>query len=127
MYSDNDYKHLLKYGRVDRFAAKAYQNLQDQIIDKFGIGDDYENQLRMQIQIALMEIDIAVTGDRINQIFIDRMKQQLEEIRSKQKGVKSNPYESLFQIEQAVGYKLDIHKVSVFEFFNYSEQIKNIK
>ncbi len=85
LHEKNDFKQLLrnkKYKLTSR-AEEVLESLQNEFIGEFGVDKNYSSMLKKQIEIELLEIKIAKTGDKSHQLFIDMLKVELEDLTGK--------------------------------------------
>ncbi len=118
-----DLKFLLKSGEPCEHAPHVYQLLQDQLVDAFGISDDFLTILRNKLKIESYLADQILTGNKSNQIFIEMLEIDNGELRAAES--KSDLYDSIIPIEKYMGFKLDPKTITVYEFHNYSKHIAN--
>lgn len=78
--------------------------------------------LKKQIEIELLEIKIAKTGDKSHQLFIDMLKVELEDLTGKDE--KKSTLDSTIAIEKYMGFKLTPKEVTVLEYYNYIKAIE---
>lgn len=123
IYEENDLKHLSKNGKICKRVTGVYERLQDQLMDSFGVNEDYLKILRNKIKIELHYAEQIRTKNRSNQAFIDILEIQNEELQSKKS--KGDIYESVIMIEQMMGFKFDVKKISVYDFYKYSQMLSN--
>lgn len=124
IYKTETLKPILKYGKLDRFALVAYRNLQDEMVDYFGLSHDVMKVLKNKIKIQLLLCDIALDGDRTRLIFIEKLEQQNEELQKRQ--TNDDIYEAIFHIQKHLPYKIDLKTYTVFEFYNDSNNIEKM-
>ena len=98
---------------------KAFDNIQRQLVDKFGLSQSFIEIIELQKEIIALKCEVAISGDKFNNTFIriheEELKQKLE-----QKSLKSNELKIL--IEKWIGFKLNLHEISVSEWFSYIAQ-----
>lgn len=123
LYEHSDLKFLSKTGKLCKRVEKVYESLQDEVIDTFGVNEDFLKILKNKIKIELMYAEQIETGDRSNQIFIDILEIENSELQGKQ--TKADLYGSIITIEKVMGFRLDPKKISVFDFYKYSKVISN--
>ena len=123
IYKSKSLKPLLKFGRLDKYALKVYEGMQDELIREFGVGDDFQRIMELKVRNALLRSKIALTGDRTHQIFIDKNEELLKEIEDKQ--VPVDLFKTVIRIEKEQGYKLNMNDLTVREFYQYADFIKN--
>lgn len=98
---------------------KAFENIQRQLVDRFGLSESFIEIIELQKEIIALKCEVAISGDKFNNTFIriheEDLKQKLE-----QKSLKSNELKIL--IEKWIGFKLNLHELSVSEWFSYLHQ-----
>lgn len=114
---------LLKKGKLCKLAEKAYEKIQDELIDNFGVNNDFLRMLKLKAQIELMYSAQIETKDKSNQLFIEIKEIELKELEAAQ--TKGDIYESIIAIEEHLGFRLDVKKISIFEYYKYSKTIAN--
>lgn len=123
IYEENNLSYLSKTGKVCKRVSKVYERLQDEIMDNFGINEDYLKILKNKIKIELYYAEQIRTKNRSNQAFIDILEIQNEELQTKK--TKGDIHESVIMIEQYMGFKFDVKKITVYEFYKYSQMLTN--
>jgi len=118
----NDAKFLCKKGKPNRHAKKAYQIIEDSLIDTFGVSDAYKKTLKNNIRIAVLRCDVMITGDRTKLIFIERLEQQNKEIEDSQ--VKGDIYEAIHNLQSRTPYRIDLKLITIFEFYTMIKYAK---
>jgi len=124
LHEKNDYKQLLK-GRkrkVTKHAEQVATKLQNEFIDVFGIDENYASYLRKQIEIELLKIKIAKTGDRSHEVFINMLEIELEDVTKKEESKSLNG--NTIAIEKFMGFKLIAKEVTVYEYYSYIKAIE---
>jgi len=98
---------------------RAFENIQRQLVDRFGLSESFIEIIELQKEIIALKCEVAISGDKFNNTFIriheEELKQKLE-----QKSLKSNELKIL--IEKWIGFKLNLHEISVSEWFSYIAQ-----
>lgn len=114
-----NYTYLIKkrgfFGNVEA----AFENIQRQLVDRFGISETFAEILELKREICELECEVAITDDRFYETFIDMKKHDLEQI-TKQKSLKTE--EIKIYIEKWLGFKLNLHEISCAEWFTYLKQ-----
>ena len=123
VYEDNDFSHLSKTGKICKRVTNVYDKIQDELIREFGINEDFVEVLRNKIDIELHYAEQIRTKVYSNQIFIDILEIKNEELLGKKK--KSDIYESIIPIEKAMGFKFDVKKITIYEFYTYNRMLAN--
>ena len=124
LHEKNDFKQVLRNpkGKIDKRVVDVVKELQNEFIQTFGIDENYANYLRKQIQIELLKIKILKTGDRIYENDVDILEIELEELTSKEQDKALNS--ATISVEKWMGFKLDIKKISTFEYYSYIKAIE---
>lgn len=98
---------------------RAFENIQRQLVDRFGLSESFIEIIELQKEIIALKCEVAISGDKFHNTFIriheEELKQKLE-----QKSLKSNELKIL--IEKWIGFKLNLHELSVSEWFSYLHQ-----
>lgn len=118
-----DASFLSRTGKICKRVQKVYKDLEAQLVDNFGISEDYLKIIQNKIQIELYYGIQIQTNDRSNQMFIDILEIDNREL-SNRNG-KSDLMQTLISIERHVGYKLNPKELSVYEFYNYIKFVTN--
>jgi len=123
IYEDNDFKFLSKTGKICKRAKKVYDKLQDELINTFGINEDYIKILKNKKAIELYYAEQVRTKRTSNQIFIDILEIKNEELIGKTK--KADIYKLIIPIEKEMGFKISVESITVYQFYTYSKAISN--
>ena len=123
-------KHLKKVSFwPSLFSQQAYERLADDLIKRFGLSDLTEKIMNLEADLELLEIDLALTGDRMlvmeikmKQIDLKELKDKQEEINSKNKGW-MNTLSTLEKL--GGGFRIDPLKVTMYEFNSRLHSIEN--
>lgn len=107
---------IIKPGLFKRNFIKAFENIQRQIVDRFGISQPYMEQLELRQEIAALECDVAITGDRFNNLYVDIKKTRLKALQER-KGATTD--EIKIMIEKDLKFYISLHKITVAEWFSY--------
>ncbi len=124
LHEKNEFKQVLKRSKdkIDDRVIEVVKDLQNEFITTFGIDENYASYLRKQIQIELLKIKILKTGDRIYENDVDILEIELEELTNKEhdKGINS----ATISVEKWMGFKLDVKKISTFDYYSYIKAIE---
>ena len=107
---------IVKTGLFRRNFIKAFENIQRQIVDRFGISEPYMEQLELRQEIAALECEVAITGDRFNNLHIGIKKTRLKALQER-KGITTD--EIKIMIEKDLKFYISLHKITVAEWFSY--------
>lgn len=127
LQESNDLTYLLKVqrkcSRRDIFTLQtALQDMTNEYIDTFGINEDYKKILELKRDIFIKEAQLAITGERINNTFINVLKGELKIALSKSQ--KSDTVDVSVHVSKYMGYRIDMKNTSVKEFYSILFHIK---
>jgi len=124
LHEKNDFKQLLKNRKHKLTSRKedVLDLLQNEFIEVFGIDENYSRYLKKQIEIELLKIKIAKTGDKSHQIFIDMLEVELEDVTKREEG--KNLRNNTIAIEKYMGFKLTAKEVTVYEYYSYVKALE---
>ena len=124
LHENNDITQVLRDSKdkVNDSVVEVIQKLQNEFITTFGIDENYAGYLRKQIQIELLKIRILKTKDRSLETMIDILEIELQDltIKEQDKGMSG----ATIAVEKWMGFKLDIKKISTFEYYSYIKAIE---
>ena len=120
---ENDIKQLSKTGTVCKRVQQVYEKLQDEIIDTFGVNQDFIKIKNKKKQIELLYCEQIRTGDLSTGWKIEMLELDIEDLQNRQ--IKSDLYESIIAIEKHLGFKINPKELTVFQFYKYSKTIAN--
>jgi len=107
---------IKKPGFFKRNFIKAFENIQRQLVDRFGISEPYMEQLELRQEIAALECDVAITDNRFNNLFINIKKTRLKALQER----KGNTTDEIkIMIEKDLKFYISLHKITVAEWFSY--------
>ena len=110
-----------KKGLIKKKLESIYEAIQAQIINRFGINEQYLQIINLRQQITCLEVDYYLRGDTSAQTFIEILQQELKEILDVSLPDKN---ETKSQLEKYLGFKLNLKEISVAEYFTYIKQIQ---
>ena len=116
LHEENNLKYLSKKLKENDYNVFVYEKLNDQIIDTFGASKDFLTKLKIKIDIEIMKAENKPL------MFIEIKEDELKNIEEK-KTDNLSFYDLIFQIEKQMNFKIDINKISVFEFYNYCKNL----
>lgn len=100
---------------------EAFSDLYCQYVDMFGISEHLQEIINLQNQILVHKIDMALTNDRSINMFIKIKEIELNDLLNvKQSKVNT----SKIAIEKYLGFRLNEKEVTVKEYYEYLEAIK---
>ena len=95
---------------------KAWEHINDEIINYVGISEDYKTILRIKKAIALMKVELITTGDKSLETLIE-LKQI--ELKNSYPQKKNELDESIIYIESVLKIPIDVMTCSVKKYFSY--------
>lgn len=116
LHEENDLKYLNKKLKSSDYNIFAYENINDEIIDTFGASKEFLTKLKLKIDIEIMK------SENKPLLFIEIKEDELKNIEDK-KTENSSFYDIIFQIEKQMNFKIDVTKLTVFEFYNYCKNL----
>jgi hypothetical protein len=118
----NDPVWLLKEKshKVCGAAPKAYKALQDDIINRFGVSQQFQAYLEKKILIERMYCQQIITGDKSTQAAIEVYELELKEMIP----AEIDPYANVFHVSKVLpGFS--IYKNSLFEYLTAIKKISD--
>lgn len=125
VHTTKDLSHLLINKikitkKISEALQKAFDKMFDEYLVEFKLPESTEDILRKKIEIAIMETEMVMTGDRSNETFIEianiELKEMEEDMEKLSKG--SSFIHTKIAIQDKAKYPIDIHKTSIREFYN---------
>jgi len=129
VYEENSLSNLSRTGKICRRAMSVYMKISGELIDRFGVSENYMRILHNRIRIEILWNEILRTGDRSKIAFIEALEVDNGELTSKFK--KIDLFESVVKFEQQ-GIKRNTNEITAFELYaiqealekQYKEQLK---
>lgn len=116
---DSNYSYLIVNRGLFGNITKAFENIQRQLVDRFGISESYAELLELQREICELRCEVAITGNRFKNTFIRIKEAEIERL-NQIKG--STSQEIKIYLEKWLKFPLNLHKLSVSEWFSYIKQ-----
>lgn len=107
---------ISKRGLFKRNFNEAFEKLQRQLVARFGIAESYLDILEKKREIACLQIDLHVTGDRFNKTLIGIAEAELKKLTDRKS---SSTDEIKDYLEKYKGFHLSLHQITVAEWFGY--------
>jgi len=102
--------------------SQIWEQINNQIIDKFGIPERYRMTLMAEAEIIKLRLRAAVTDDRSLLTIANVKERQLKESLENQHS--ADLYELKVLIETNFKMQIDIHKMTVRDFYTYLQLIE---
>lgn len=121
------------YCMVDRITTKypyelhiqkckeCFSNLYNEFLDTFGINESLKQVIELQNEITILKIDKVLTENNSLQTFIELKQIELDELINV-KAEKTKTYK--VEIEKFLGFRINEKEVSVKEYYEYLEALK---
>lgn len=119
----SEFQYVLKEpGELTDQCKEAFDILYCEFIDRYGINENLAEIIRLQNKILINKIDLALTGDKGIEMFIEidelELKNLLYTKHTKQNSAK-------IAIEKYMGIRIDLKVTTVTEYYDYLEELKN--
>ena len=101
---------------------EAFSNLYNEFLDTFGINESLKQVIELQNEITILKIDKVLTENNSMQTFIELKQIELDELINV-KSEKTKTYK--VEIEKFLGFRLNEKEVTVKEYYEYLEAIKD--
>jgi len=122
----NDLSFMLydKHKKFDKAKMKiSFDKIVDEYIDTFGINENHKRILELKKDIAMLQIDMAVTGDKAIKNFIKIASLELQSLLSKNENIK--PYETTVRLSKHMGFPINERTICVREYTEMVEVMRN--
>lgn len=125
IHKTNDLTLLAPDGKIDDKAIEVLQAFKDEFVNTFGLGKEYEKIRKREIDIKLLEIQLALNKDRTVLIKIDMLRKEIDSLKASTINDARDPIgKNIRIIEQYRKFELNPKKTSVLTFYGYIEDIK---
>jgi hypothetical protein len=104
---------------------QVFQDLNDQLIDLFGISDNYLNYMLKLRAYNIAKAKWLLSDNNFDKTMMLVAQQQLEEI-AKQFGESKNVLAEKINAERILGFRIDVKQISVVEYYNYLNEADKI-
>lgn len=116
---DNDFSHLVK-GEVKKSydLEGTFKKLNDELVDTFGVGEEYEKVFWLQYGITKLKLQMLITDDKTLQNEIRNYEHDLANVKiKKQEGDLARIFASNHR-ELSKWAGRDTRKLTMFEYYN---------
>jgi hypothetical protein len=100
---------------------ECFSNLYNEFLDTFGINESLKQVIELQNEITILKIDKVLTENNSLQTFIELKQIELDELINV-KTEKTKTYK--VEIEKFLGFRINEKEVSVKEYYEYLEALK---
>lgn len=108
--------------KQQRRFADVWKVLYNQYITRFGYTDQFLETMQKKKEIALLKVDLITSGDKSLKVFIQIAEKELEEMT----GEDVDFYTGKSMLEKSLGFYIDIHRVSVAEYYSHFQVAKKV-
>lgn len=109
------------YGLHIQKCKECFSNLYNEFLDTFGINESLKQVIELQNEITILKIDKVLTENNSLQTFIELKQIELDELINV-KAEKTKTYK--VEIEKFLGFRINEKEVSVKEYYEYLEALK---
>lgn len=106
---------------ICRYGIMAYESIQDDLIDTFGISQDYKKILETKVRIERMYAKMYVNNDRSLKLLITQEERELELMERPK--TTTDMYESLLQIEKLQGVRYPVKEITVYDYYKLAKLV----
>lgn len=115
---------LVKKGKLNNKAILFYEQINDEILNTFGISDKYFEIIRLKIKIESMWIKVLEKNERYLIAQIQPLERELEAKLTQEPKKNESIRMSLMAIEKNMGIKLDYKTLSIRDFYEYCKYLE---
>ena len=120
---------IRKWGLFKSNFVIAFEEIQRQIVNRFGISESYMEVLDLRKEIAILQLEMAITDDKFNKTWINIKETELKQLQQRKS---STTDEIKDYLEKYKGFHLSLHTITVAEWFSYvknysKQQVKSDK
>jgi hypothetical protein len=107
---------ISKWGLLKSNFVIAFEEIQRQIVNRFGISESYMEVLDLRKEIAILQLEMAITDDKFNKTWINIKETELKQLQQRKS---STTDEIKDYLEKYKGFHLSLHTITVAEWFSY--------
>lgn len=126
-----DLTRLRISGGTPELDIEAWERINDQHGEEFGLDKKHIQYLRLVKKIAILELDYIVKEDEFIKNLIEIAQEELENVLKKMQGNNTSIQDTLFALSERAGYRITASTITVKDFFGminyYSKKSDNGK
>jgi hypothetical protein len=103
---------------------KVWENINDQVTEYIGISEDMKQMLRLEKSIALLRVELMVSGDKTLETIIQLKEMELNQMKPK---TSQNIEDSIVLVELYTKLPINIFQTTVKRYYGYVKHISKIK
>ncbi len=124
MQQNSDFTKLSKSGKICKRARGVFENIRDEIVDTFGVSNEFLRIHRTTINIELLKCELLHTGDRTLNFHIQMEEKILQDFMKPFTGNKNDLFDAMVWIKkQQISF--NENEVSTFWFLKYMNHLVN--
>lgn len=100
---------------------KAWENIYDEYLQEFGLSDSFVEIKSREIEIAKLQLQLILTGDRTIETFIEVYQHELDDV--KKQSMNGSFMDCKIAIETAMKFQINMHTTSIREFYSYLKHL----
>jgi hypothetical protein len=100
----------------------AWEKIYDEFLAEFGFNDLFLDIKKKEVALALLKLELIITGDRSLETFIEIEEEELKEMQKELKGV--DFMESTIAIETRMKFQINPHNTTIRKFYSYLKLLK---
>ena len=121
LFENKDISQISKTGRICKRLNKVCEKLQDEVIETFGINEDFLQIIKNKIKIEILYADQIETGDRSTGWKIEFLELDNKLLEGKQ--TKHDFFGNIMLINQHI--KVDFKTITIYEYYSLSKTVSN--
>jgi hypothetical protein len=121
LFENKDISQISRTGKICKRLNKVCEKLQDEVIDTFGINEDFLQIIKNKIKIEILYADQIETGDRSTGWKIEFLELDNKELEGKK--TKHDFFGNIMLINQHI--KVDFKTITIYEYYSLSKTVSN--
>jgi hypothetical protein len=114
--NDGDFSYLVTKKGLIKNHESALEEIQRQIVKEFGFSESFTQEIEIRKEICDLELEVAITGDKFHNLFIQALKAELNDLKS----IKSMPHELIrVSLEKWLRVKINSKETTIIEWYSY--------
>lgn len=110
-----------------RKLSAIWKSIQDQYLKHFGLGEIMSQIISKERELILMNEDYVINNNTNQLTFIEIAEVEIAEMKKKIIHYKSDFWQTKAKLEKILGIAIDMHKISVSEYYSYFKMLSNEK
>lgn len=108
--------------RLRTYLKKVWEKIYDEYLHEFGFSENFIAIKEKEIEIAQLKCELILTGDRINETWIEIAEIELTDM--KKGNGKGDFMQSKIAIESKFKFQINMTTTSIREFYSYLKHLK---